>query len=52
LESASADRSYDICPHFAAGATAFGGINHKLTAWATEHWPEGPDLDILAWSQP
>jgi hypothetical protein len=44
----------DICPNFAAGATAFVGTNHKLFAWATEHWPEGrpADLDILAWSQP
>jgi hypothetical protein len=44
----------DICPNFAAGATAFVGTNHKLFAWATEHWPEGRpgDLDILTWSQP
>jgi hypothetical protein len=44
----------DICPNFAAGATAFVTANHKLVAWATEHWPEGRpgDLDILAWSQP
>ena len=45
---------FDICPNFAAGATAFVSTDHKLVAWATEHWPQGRpgNLDILSWSQP
>jgi hypothetical protein len=43
---------FDICPNFAAGATAYVNDSHKLTAIATEHWPEGGDLDTLVWTQP
>lgn len=43
---------FDICPNFAAGATAYVNSSHKLVAIATEHWPEGGDLDTLVWSQP
>lgn len=43
---------FDICPNFAAAGTAFvrtvDGVT-RLIVRASEHWPEGGDLDVLSW---
>jgi hypothetical protein len=44
--------NFDICPNFAAGATAYVDSTNRLTALATEHWPQNNDLDTLVWTQP
>lgn len=39
----------DICPNFAAGGTLQPRPDGGLDAFATEHWNDGNDLDILEW---
>ncbi len=40
---------FDICPNFGAGGTIYVNEQGFLLAYASEHYPDGNDLDILEW---
>jgi len=40
---------FDICPNFAAGGGLEARPDGNVNAYATEHWNDGSDLDVLEW---